>query len=105
MGVIVTQTTNVEYCNECPFCHKKEDRRCCFDSFDEPNYDFYCKSDKADNSHTEKSKFNNNFGKYISTTVHWSEKCDIPNWCPFKKKDDKRFPSFEETQREIALNK
>ena len=105
MGVIVTQTTHVEHCNECPLCHKEDDRSCCFDSFDEPNYDFYCQSPNADNSHTEHSEFNNKFGKHIFTAIHWSEKCEIPDWCPFKKKDDKRFPSFEETQREIALNK
>lgn len=51
MGITITQTINVEHCNDCPLCHNEEDRSCCFDSFDEPNYDFYCQSPDADNSH------------------------------------------------------
>lgn len=55
----------------------------CEDSFDEPNYDFYCQHRKANNSGTTQEKNNTNDGKWIGCALSRFDKdCDIPKWCP-----------------------
>ena len=87
MEIEVKRTYNVNTCEDCPYTHKETDTSCCIDSFDEPNYDFYCKHEDADNSGREGAMYNNpKFGKYITTHLSRFDKCEIPEWCPFMKK-------------------
>lgn len=74
-----TKKYNINCCNDCPFCHVKEDTSCVFDSFDEPNYDYYCWNKESFNIN-DKIKGE----RYIETCFNDRQKCDIPDWCPFK---------------------
>ena len=77
-----TKKYNIDCCNDCPFSYCKEDTSCVFDSFDEPNYDYFCTNKDAMEVSDAKSR-------YIKTHFNKRQKCDIPNWCPFKKNEEK----------------
>lgn len=49
MEIIITKKIEVNHCGECPFCNRIEDRSVVLDSFDDSNYDFYCKHENANN--------------------------------------------------------
>lgn len=84
MQVKIEQKIEVNYCQDCPHCKEIVDTSVCFDSFDEPNYDYYCTHPKADNSSCRADKFNLGNDKYIDTALCRSDKIEIPNWCPEK---------------------
>jgi hypothetical protein len=85
--ITTTKKYNIDCCNDCPFCHCEEDTSVVFDSFDEPNYDYYCGNENADNKGTGCEEFNDpNRGVYIGTELSGFRKCAIPVWCPFMKK-------------------
>ena len=86
MIVEVTRKYNVKICNDCPYFKEIEDRSVCEDSFDEPNYDWYCTNWYSDNSGTELEKWNNIHGKALGGSYHRNCECQIPVWCPFKNK-------------------
>lgn len=76
---------NVNLCNECPYCNECVDTSVCFDPFDEPNYEFYCKHKDADNTGSGNEQFNNKNGKLIDIAFSRFDKdIKIPDWCPFK---------------------
>jgi hypothetical protein len=76
----------VNLCNECPFCREHIDTTVCFDSFDEPNYEFYCTHKEADNTGSGKEQYNNEKGKFIGLAFSKFDKdFKIQDWCPFKK--------------------
>lgn len=75
--ITTTKKYNIDCCNDCPFCHCKEDTSVVFDSFDEPNYDYFCKNEDVIEDCGGKSK-------YIDTHFSRFKKCDIPDWCPFR---------------------
>lgn len=68
---------NIDCCNECPFCHCEEDTNVVFDSFDDPNYDYFCSSKDA-------IEISGSESRYIDTCFSGFQKCDIPDWCPFR---------------------
>lgn len=83
MSKVIYITKHIGKCNECPYFHEHVDTSVCEDSFDEPNYDFYCQHKKADNSGTAQEKHNTNDGKWIGCALSRFDKdCDIPKWCP-----------------------
>lgn len=72
-----------DLCNECPYFNEHEDISVCYDSFDDPNYDWYCKHPNADNSGTKQEKWNDVHGKFIGGTFsRFQRDCKIPDWCP-----------------------
>ena len=52
MIIEVIKKIEVNHCNQCPYFHEIEDTSVVFDSFDDPNYDCYCKHKDADNTGT-----------------------------------------------------
>lgn len=114
MIIEVTKQFEVNHCNQCPYFHVKEDTSVVFDSFDDPNYDCYCKHKDADNTGTGREEYNIPASglTYIGTELSRFYKREIPDWCPFKKEQNKKSPSFDESQgtpephpfQEIALN-
>ncbi len=75
----------IKECNECPFFYEHVDYSVCEDSFDHPNFDWYCQNKKADNSNDEKSKWNGKHGKFIGGSLSpYKRNCSIPKWCPLK---------------------
>ena len=85
MEIIITKKIEVNHCGECPFCNRIEDRSVVLDSFDDSNYDFYCKHENANNKGMSGEKYNDEkLGTYIDTTLSKFKKCIIPDWCPFK---------------------
>ena len=79
--ITTTKKYNIDCCNDCPFCYCKEDTSVVFDSFDDPNYDYFCSNKDAIEISDAKSR-------YIGTELSRFGKCDIPDWCPFKKKEN-----------------
>lgn len=92
MIVEVKKHYEVNHCNQCPFFHEEEDTSVVFDSFDDPNYECYCKHKEADNTGTGGEKYNIPAKglTYIETNLSRFYKCEIPDWCPFKKKQNKQ---------------
>lgn len=87
MEVKVTKTYNVKLCNDCPYFNEHIDYSVCFDTFDEPNFDFYCKHPEADNSKYDVAKYNDYHGKFIGGSYSSFQKdTKIPEWCPCSKK-------------------
>ena len=86
MEITVTKTFKVNQCNDCPFFKEVEDTSVCMDSFDEPNYDWYCTNKDADNRGTHLEKYNDKNGISIGGAMHRGCICEIPDWCPFKNK-------------------
>lgn len=85
--VTVTQRYVVDSCTDCPYGCVFKDMSCVEDSFDEPNYDYYCGNENADNKGTGCEELNDpNRGVYIGTELSRFRKCAIPVWCPFMKK-------------------
>lgn len=85
--VTITKEYEVKFCNKnCPFCIEVEDTSVCEDSFDEPNYDWYCAHKDADNSGHDVEKYNDKNGKYIGGSLSRFGSVLVPKWCPFKKK-------------------
>lgn len=82
--ITVTQTFEISKCNECPYFKEKVDTSSCIDSFDEPNFDFFCKHKDASNFGTGKEKWNESGMKFIGGSMHRNTDCEIPSWCPFK---------------------
>lgn len=72
MKVEIKQELEINHCNDCPFGKCHEDTSCCLDSFDSPDYDYYC-------THKDVGL------KFITSIPTRFRKCDIPDWCPFKK--------------------
>lgn len=83
MKVQVIKEIEVKTCDECPFFSVVEDTSVCEDSFDDPNYDFYCKHKdyKGDGKMTK-------YGKYIGYALSSFGRCEIPKGCPFKTQID-----------------
>ena len=114
MIIEVIKKIEVNHCNQCPYFHEIEDTSVVFDSFDDPNYDCYCKHKDADNTGTGREEYNIPASglTYIGTELSRFYKREIPDWCPFKKEQTKKLPSFDESQgtpephpsQEIALN-
>ena len=114
MIIEVIKKIEVNHCNQCPYFHEIEDTSVVFDSFDDPNYDCYCKHKDADNTGTGREEYNIPASglTYIGTELSRFYKREIPDWCPFKKEQTKKLPSFAESQgtpephpfQEIALN-
>lgn len=74
-----------DLCNKCPYFNEHEDTSVCFDSFDDPNYDWYCKHPDADNSGTSRAKWNDEHGKFIDGSFsRFQRDCKIPTWCPLE---------------------
>lgn len=86
MEITVTKTFKVNNCNECPFFKEIEDTSVCVDSFDEPNYDWYCTNAYADNKGTTLEHYNDKHGTSLGGSFHRGCICEIPDWCPFKNK-------------------
>ena len=85
MEITITKKIEVHHCNDCPFCNRVIDISVVFDSFDNPNYDFYCKHEDANNKGMSGEKYNDEkHGTYIDTVFNSFQKCIIPEWCPFK---------------------
>lgn len=75
----------LDLCNKCPYFNENIDTSVCFDSFDEPNYYWYCKHPNADNSGTPQVKWNDKHGKFIDGSLSRSQRdCKIPMWCPLE---------------------
>lgn len=82
--VIIEKT--VDCCDPCPYFHEEVDYSVCEDSFDDPNYDFFCQHADADNSGTDREQYNSKHGKFIDGSLtRFHLPCDIPSWCPFLK--------------------
>ena len=79
--ITTTKKYNINCCNNCPFCHCEEDTSVVFDSFDEPNYIYFCCNKDAIETRIGKSR-------YIETCFNDRQKCDIPDWCPFRKEEN-----------------
>lgn len=73
----------IDSCDPCPYFHENVDYSVCEDSFDDPNYDFFCRHPNADNSDTLEAKWNDKHGKYIGGSLTRFHHCEIPKWCPF----------------------
>lgn len=86
MLVEVKKTFNVNRCNDCPYFKEVVDTSCCYDSFDEPNYDWYCANKNADNNGSRLENYNNEHGQSLGGAYHRNVECKIPDWCPFKNK-------------------
>jgi len=86
MEVTIVKTFDVNNCNECPYFKEIEDTSVCVDSFDEPNYDWYCTNAYADNRETALERYNNEHGAALGGSYHRGGTCGIPDWCPFKNK-------------------
>lgn len=69
MKVEIKQELEINHCNDCPFV-----KTCRFDMFDSPDYNYYC-------AHKDVGL------KIITTIPTRFRKCDIPDWCPLKKKN------------------
>lgn len=67
---------DIDCCNDCPFCRCEEDTGVVFDSFDEPNYDYFCRNEEA-------VEGCGGGPRHIGTCFSRFQKCDIPAWCPF----------------------
>ena len=87
MQVKIEKTFEVNLCNDCPFFVEVEDTSVYFDSFDDPNYDWYCTNKNASNKGTSHEKYNNKNGVAIGGSYSRFGKCEIPEWCPFKDKN------------------
>lgn len=87
MKVKIEKTFEVNLCNDCPFFVEVEDTSVCFDSFDEPNFDWYCTNRNASNEGTSLEQYNNENGVAIGGSYSRFQKCKIPEWCPFKDKN------------------
>ncbi len=82
----ITIEKEIDYSNDCPFLTQHIDASSCYDSFDEPNFEYYCKHKDADNSNTPCEEFNDDiYGKFIAIEYAGCFHCDIPTWCPFRK--------------------
>lgn len=88
MEVEIKKTFEVNVCNDCPHFKEVEDTSVCFDSFDEPNYDWYCTNKDANNKETYLEKYNNKNGVSIGGSYHRNGVCGIPDWCPLKKRKE-----------------
>lgn len=84
MLVEVKKIFQVKKCNDCPYFKEVEDTSCCFDSFDEPNYDWYCANKNADNNGSGLENYNNEHGQALGGAYHRNVECNIPDWCPCK---------------------
>jgi hypothetical protein len=86
MKVEVKKVYNVEKCSQCPHLGEYIDTSVCEDSFDEPNYEWYC-------DHPEMprilSGYREGHGRLIDVGMSKFQKCDIiPDWCPEQKKEE-----------------
>lgn len=84
----ITIEKEIEHCNHCPYFKEYIDTSVCFDSFDEPNYDWYCLHPDAYNCNKNIDIVSLVLGDgkpaiLIGGSYH-RELCDIPDWCPFK---------------------
>ena len=77
----------MKHCNDCPYFKEHIDSSVCHDSFDEPNYDWYCTHKDADNTGSGLEKFNVGNEKSLGGGLSRNDKCEIPNWCPFRKNE------------------
>lgn len=77
--ITTTKHYDIDCCNDCPFSYCKEDTSCVFDSFDEPNYDWFCNYFVEIHCGEDVSE-----PKFIGTCFSRNHKRDIPEWCPFK---------------------
>ena len=75
MEIVVNKVYNVKCCNDCP--HMKVYVDYSVDK-DKPIFVWYCSKEK----HLERR----GLGKIIDIGLSRFQKCDIPNWCPEKKK-------------------
>ena len=87
MEITVEKKYDVKNCNECPYFKERIDRSVCHDSFDEPNYDWYCTHKDADNTGSGLEKYNETGLTSLGGSLNSFAKCDIPNWCPFRKNE------------------
>jgi len=85
MEVTIEKKISIKHCNDCPFFYVHTDTSVCFDSFDEPNYDWFCTHEKAVNSGTELEQYNENGKVSLGGSYNNFAKCEIPTWCPLKK--------------------
>lgn len=86
MKITVTQEFNISKCNDCPYFVEEVDTSSCIDTFDEPNFDWYCKHKEATNyEYPVLSKYNKPGLKCLGGSMHRNTDCEIPDWCPFKK--------------------
>lgn len=89
MEITFERKVKINVCNDCPHFKEVEDTSVCFDSFDDPNYDWYCQNKYADNSGTSKHQYNDpKYGKFIGGSYSRYGKCKIPDWCPIKKREE-----------------
>lgn len=74
----------IDLCNECPYYIEHVDSSVCEDSFDDPNYDWYCRHPKADNGGYRQSLWNDKrYGQFIGGSFsQFQRDCKIPEWCP-----------------------
>ncbi len=86
MKVEIKKIFEVNVCNDCPHFKEVEDTSVCFDSFDEPNYDWYCTNKDANNKGTSLENLNVKGGVLIGCSYHRNGVCRIPDWCPCKNK-------------------
>ena len=79
MKVEVKKVFDVKSCNDCPYMKTYVDASVCYDTFDEPNYEWYCSKE----GHWGRR----GLGKLIGIGLSSFRKCDIiPVWCPCKNK-------------------
>lgn len=77
MAITIIKTYNVNCCSECPYMKTHVDYSVCEDSFDEPNFEWYCSK--------EEHLGRRGLGKLIDIGLSRFSKCDIiPDWCPEK---------------------
>lgn len=77
MEITVIKKYNVNCCSECPYMRTYVDHSVCYDSFDEPNFEWYCSKE----GHLGRR----GLGKLIDIGLSSFSKCDIiPDWCPEK---------------------
>lgn len=76
----------LDLCNKCPYFNEHVDTSVCYDSFDDPNYDWFCKHPHADNSGTDREQYNEEkYGKFIDGSLNsLFRDCKIPSWCPLE---------------------
>lgn len=78
------KTHEFKCCNNCPYFYEHVDTSVCVDSFDEPNYDWFCTNKMADNSGTDLAEYNEDGKKSLGGSMVAFDTCKIPDWCPVK---------------------
>ena len=75
MLVEIKKIFQVNKCNDCPYFKEVVDTSCCFDSFDEPNYDWYCTNEYANNKGTSLENLNVKGGVFIGYSYLRNDVC------------------------------